>query len=178
MKKILFSLAGLASLIACSDGDLQIETIDFNSVSVQSCDSPVTTSTTLLFKVNESEALILELQTGVLDNGVVGETITTESSVSSQSSLIYRIFSDGITSSYFCDAIPPATPTVLEEIEAQDGLVIIETTANEDNTSFVHTISLSGISFVNEAGERITNLAVDEFGDVTTVIPTETEETN
>lgn len=165
-------------LIACSDGDLQIETIDFNSVSVQSCDNPVTTSTTLLFKINDSEALILELQTGVLDNGVVGETITTESSIPSQSSLTYRIFSDGITSSYFCDAIPPATPVVVQEVEAQDGMVIIQTTANTDSTSFVHTLSLSGISFVNEAGERITNLAVDEFGEVTTAIPAETAATN
>lgn len=164
--------------IACSDGDLQIETIDFNSVTAESCDSPVTTATTLLFKINDEETLILELQTGVLNNGLVGETVTTESTVPGQSSLSYRIFSDGITSSYFCDAIPPATPVVVQEIEAQDGMVIIETVANGDNTSFVHTISLSGISFVNDAGERITNLAVDEFGEVTTAIPVETAESN
>lgn len=179
MKKFLLSLACLVGFVACSDGDLQIETIDFNSVSAESCDSPVTTATTLLFKINDEEALILELQTGVLNNGVVGETVSTESTIPSQSSLTYRIFSDGISSSYFCDDIPPATPVVVEEIEAQDGSVIIETVAL-DTINFTHTISLSGISFVNEAGERITNLAVDEFGEVTTAIPVveETEASN
>lgn len=171
MKKILLFVACLGTIVACSDGDLQIETIDFNSISVESCDSPVTTSTTLLFKIDDDEALILELQSGVLDNGVLGETITTESNLTSQSTLTYRIFSDGITSSYFCDAVPPATPSVIEEIQAQDGTVIIETAANTDNTSFVHTISLSGVTLVNDAGERITNLAIEEFGEVSTAIP-------
>ncbi|MEM9362746.1 MAG: hypothetical protein AAGA43_08930 [Bacteroidota bacterium] len=178
MKKFLLSLACLGGFLSCSDGDLQIETIDFNGVSAESCDSPITTSTTLLFKINDDEALILALQAGVLGNGVVGDTVTTESSISSQSTLTYRIFSDGITSSYFCDDVPPANPVVVEEIEAQDGSVIIETIAM-DTINFTHTLSLSGISFVNEAGERITNLAVDEFGEVTTAIPVEeTAESN
>lgn len=171
MKKFLLFILCLGYFVSCSDGDLQIETIDFDSVSAQSCDSPVTTSTTLLFKINDDESLILDLQSGVLNNGVVGETVTTESAISSQSTLTFRIFSDGITSSYFCDDIPPATPVVIEEIEAQEGMVIIETTADAGATNFVHTISLSGISFVNAAGERITNLTVDQFGEVTTAIP-------
>ena len=171
MKKFLLSILCLGWLMSCSDGDLQIEIIDFNDVSAQSCDSPVTTSTTLLFKINDDEALILDLQSGVLDNGVVGETITTNSTFPSQSSLTYRIFSDGITTNYFCDDIPPATPVVVEEIEAPEGMVIVETVANADGTNFVHTISLSGVSFVNDAGERISNLAVDEFGTVETAIP-------
>ncbi len=174
MKKIILPLVCFVWILGCSDGDLQIETIDFDSVSAQSCDSPVTTSTTLLFKINDDEALILELQSGVLNNGVVGETVSTESSLPTQSSLTYRIFSDGITTSYFCDDVPPATPLVVEEIEAQDGMVIIDTTADAEGTNFVHTISLSGVSFVNEAGERITNLAVDQFGEVSTAVPTET----
>ncbi|WP_435622943.1 hypothetical protein [Flagellimonas sp.] len=171
MKKILFPVLCLGWLMSCSDGDLQIEIIDFNDVSAQSCDSPVTTSTTLLFKINDDEALILDLQSGVLDNGVVGETVTTNSTIPSQSALTYRIFSDGITSSYFCDDIPPATPVVVEEIEAPEGMVIIETVADADGTNFVHTISLSNVTFVNDAGERISNLAVDEFGEVTTAVP-------
>ena len=55
---------------------------------------------------------------------------------------------------------------------AEDGLVIIETMlAENDSTLFAHNISLSGISFVTGNGERITNLAINEFGEVTTNVP-------
>jgi len=35
----------------------------------------------------------------------------------------------------------------------------------------VHTITLNEISFITERGERITNLSVSTFGEVTTAIP-------
>ncbi|MEP5913323.1 MAG: hypothetical protein ABJ277_07610, partial [Flavobacteriaceae bacterium] len=158
-------------VFSCGDGDLQIETIDFDDISIQYCDDPVADSNNILFKINESEALILNLQSGALNNGVVGETITTESAVSSESTITYRIFSDDVSSDYFCTDIPLASPTVVEEVEAEDGTVFIETISDTDATNYVHTITLSGISFVNTTGERITNLTIDDFGEVTTVIP-------
>ena len=73
---------------------------------------------------------------------------------------------------YFCSDIPPAQPTVIDEVEAEDGSVIIETIVDPDDaSSFLHTISLSGISFVTDSGERITNIAISEFGEVTTNVP-------
>ena len=171
MGKYFFFALCAGMLLSCSDGDLQIETIDFDSVAIQYCTAPVTNAKNIMFKINEDEALILELQSGVLNKGVVGETITTESTVPGQSQVTYRIFSDDVTTNYFCDAIPTTEPTVVDEIEAEDGMVIVETTANEDNTEFVHTIRLSGISFVTDTGERITDLTISEYGEVTTAIP-------
>ncbi len=170
MRKFFLPCLLLCALISCSDGDLQIESIDFDSVTAQFCTDPQADSDNILFKINDDEALILDLQSGVLNNGVLNETITTESTVPSQSKITYRIFSDNVSTAYFCDEIPPVTPTVIEEIEAEDGSVIIETVSEADGTNFVHTIRLSGVSFVNSAGERITNLTIDEFGEVTTVI--------
>ncbi|RIV69830.1 hypothetical protein [Flagellimonas aequoris] len=169
-KYFFLALCSLA-LFACSDGDLQIETIDFDSVSLQYCTAPATTSKNILFKINDNEALILELQSGVLNKGVVGDTIVTESTVPSQSQVTYRIFSDGVSKNYFCDDIPTVDPVVVDEVEAQDGMVIIETYADTEGTNFVHNISLSGISFVTGSGERITNLNISAFGEVTTAIP-------
>lgn len=172
MRKFILSILTLGLLFSCSDGDLQIETIDFDSVSIQFCSAPVSNAKNLMFKINESEALILELQSGVLNNGVVGETITTESTVPSQSQVTYRIFSDAVDNDYFCDDIPVVDPTVIDEVIAEDGMVIIETAVDpDDQTVFIHTISLSGISFVTGNGERITNLAINEFGEVTTTVP-------
>ncbi|WP_136467258.1 hypothetical protein [Flagellimonas onchidii] len=172
MRKFFLPFVILIGLLSsCSDGDLQVEIIDFNSVTLQTCSDPSPSSSNVLFKINDTEALILDLQSGVLNNGEVGETITTTSTVPSQSTLTYRNFSDNVTNNYFCDDIPPATPTVSQEIKAQDGIVTIVTVANEEGTSFVHTITLSGISFVADNGERVTNLTIDEFGEVTTAVP-------
>ena len=127
--------------------------------------------TEILFKINGDEALILTLQTGVLQNGIIGDTtVTTESSIPGQSKLVYRIFSDNVSKNYFCDEIPPVTPVVTEEIDAEDGLVIIETTVNADSTAFDHVIKLSEVSLVNEAGERITDLTISDFGEISTPI--------
>ncbi|WP_222984640.1 hypothetical protein [Flagellimonas meishanensis] len=171
MVKFLKAVPIFCLAMSCGDGDLQIETIDFDSASVQFCDAPQAEGTNLLFKLNASESLILELQSGVLNKGIVGEVITTESTVPGQSKLTYRIFDANVSTNYFCDELPPVSPLVLDEIEAQDGLVIIETRANEGSTNFVHTISLSGVTFVTESGERITNLSINEFGEVTTAVP-------
>ena len=148
----------------CSDGDLEIETIDFDSVSIEQCGT-VTTDTRIFFKRNGSEALILNLQNGLLSNEASTEVI--ESSIPGQSSLTYRIFSDNVNSGYFCDAFPPATPIVVEEIEAEDGQVLI-TTVEIDSVTFEHTIQLQGISLVNDQGERITDLTISDFGSITT----------
>ena len=172
MRKFILSVFVLGTFFSCSDGDLQIETIDFDSVSLQYCTNPVRNAKNLMFKINESEALILELQSGALNNGVIGDTIITESTVPNQSQITYRVFSDGVDNDYFCGDIPTVEPTVVQEVVAEDGLVIIETMlAENDSTLFAHNISLSGISFVTGNGERITNLAINEFGEVTTNVP-------
>lgn len=171
MRKSFFWILCAGMFFSCSDGDLQIETIDFDSAAIQFCTAPQTNAKNILFKINESEALILELQSGVLNNGVSGETVITESTVPGQSQVTYRVFSDNVTKNYFCDDIPTVEPIVVDEVEAEDGLVIIETVADAEGANFVHTISLSGISFVTESGERITNLSISEFGSVTTAIP-------
>ncbi|MCO5723971.1 hypothetical protein [Robiginitalea marina] len=165
MKKRFFLLL-LPGLWACSAGVLEIDTIDFNQESIQVCGNP-STATEVLFKLKGPETLILELQPGLLLNEASSDTLT--SAVPGQSQLIYRLLSDQATTGYFCDPIPPVSPTVVEEILAADGTVQVFTTRNpSDTTQFEHTIRLKGISFVNDSGERLTNLEVDEFGTLVT----------
>ena len=165
--KNLIILCFVTLFYSCNDGDLQIETIDFDSVDISTCESTVTTSSTIFFKINSKEALILELQSGVLKNEVSDGAIT--SLVPSQSILTYRVFSDNVTSNYFCDAIPTTTPSVLEEVEAEDGEVLITTILSEGTTdTFEHTIQLSGITFITSTDQRITDLQINDFGTITT----------
>ncbi|MEM9000512.1 MAG: hypothetical protein AAGB24_09630 [Bacteroidota bacterium] len=163
MKKLLFLIVLLGAW-SCSDGDLQIETIDFDDISIQQCGS-VSTSTTLFFKIDSDETLILDLQNGLLDNEATTDTI--RSTIPNQSQLTYRIFSDNVSSNYFCDEIPPSTPIVVEEIEAIDGEILI-TTVEIDSVTYDHTILLNEVSLINSLGERITDLSISDFGTITT----------
>lgn len=166
MKKLIF-FVGFICFFSCNDGDLQIETVDFDSITtVQSCGDVSVSAANVLFKINGDEALIVELPSGLLKNEVT--TTDIESTVPSGTTITYRIFSDNVTTAYFCSAIPALTPSVIEEIEAQTGTIFITTLAGEGDT-FEHTIRLSEISFVNESGNtRITDQQINEFGTVTT----------
>ncbi len=173
MKKLIL-LLGVLLFHSCDDGDLQIETLDFDSVAVQFCTDPIDpTLSNVFFKINGDEALILTLQANALNNGVVGtDTIPTAINLSTQTQLVYRIFSDNVDTAYFCDAIPPTEPVVTEEIVAESGQIIINSVLSEDGTMFVHTIQLSGIILVNSIGESITDLTINDFGEVMTPVPT------
>jgi hypothetical protein len=161
-RTILFVFLGL--LLSCDDGDLQVETINFDDSAIDFCGT-ATTGTTIFFKINGDESLILTLQSGLLKNAATTDTIV--STVPAQSKLSYRIFSGTVAKGYFCDALPPTEPVVMDEITAGDGEVLI-TTAMTDSVTFAHTIRLRGISFVNESGARVTDLRVNNFGVVTT----------
>jgi hypothetical protein len=165
VKQRLLSILLLLSL-GCSDGDLQIQTIDFDQQTMEFCGS-ADTDIELFFKINENETLILNLQSGLLQNEASTDTVL--SNIPGQSQLIYRTFSDNVGTSYFCDPFPPSEPVVVEEINAGSGNVRIFTSQNaNDTTLYDHNIRLAGVSFVNEAGERITNLTVDNFGTLQT----------
>ena len=166
MKKLFLSLI-LCISFSCDDGDLTIETIDFDDASIMFCETSTTINSTLFFKLNSTEALILELQSGVLKNEASQDTIT--SGVPGQSQVTYRSFTGTIGKDYFCDAFPPLDPLVTQELDAQGGSVKIFTTQSvTDSTVFEHNIKLSAISLVNEKGERITDLRINNFGTITT----------
>lgn len=164
MKKIL-ALCLIFSMTACDDGDLQIEVLDFDESAIQFCET-ISLDTRIFFKIDDDEALILNLQSGLLKNEVSDGTIT--STVPGQSKITYRIFNDNVSKDYFCNEIPLAEPAVIDEIEAEGGEVLITTILAEDGESYEHTFELSGISLVTKNGSRITDLRINDFGTVTT----------
>ncbi|MBT8222403.1 MAG: hypothetical protein KJN96_04460 [Eudoraea sp.] len=166
MKRFLLLLL-LFSFYSCSDGELQIDVIDFDDVAIQFCESETTLNSTVFFKISGSEALILELQSGLLKNEIATDTI--RSAVPSQSNIIYRLFTETVSKDYFCADIPPITPTVVDEVLAEAGEVLITTIQSDtDTTQFVHSLILKDITLVNEQGERITNTQIEDFGTITT----------
>jgi len=166
MKRLLL-LFLLLNFYSCSDGELQIDVIDFDDVSVQFCETETTINSTVFFKISGDEALILELQSGLLKNETSTDTI--RSTVPSQSSIIYRLFTETVTKDYFCADIPPVTPSVVDEVLAEAGEVLITTLQSDtDTTLYEHSIILKDITLVNDQGERITNTQIEDFGTITT----------
>jgi len=168
MKKFLI-LFIFPLLFGCDDGDLQIETLDFNSVAtIQTCATVAVASQNILFKLNDEQALILDLPANTLKNEV--GTIQIEFTDATATNLIYRFFSDTATNAYFCDDIPPVSPTVVDEIIASQGTLQITTVASgtEEAPTFDHTIEIVTVTLNTNEGQRITDLTINEFGTITT----------
>lgn len=169
MKKFLF-YGFLMLFISCDDGDLQIETLDFDSVTIQNCDAITVDIANVLFKLNATEALILELPAGSIKNEVSEGVKEYSVGSSGPTKVSYRTFSDTVSNNYFCSNIPLTTPNVVEEIIAQGGSLFITTVLNADGVTYEHTIELSSISLVTSNDTRITDLSINNFGTVTTIL--------
>lgn len=169
MKKLLLTLFTI-TLFSCDDGDLQIETIDFDSITtINTCETIEITTSNVLFKINDTEALVLELPANLLVNEVSADAIQSIIGASGPSKLTYRTFSDAVSTNYFCSSIPLTTPTVSEEIVAANGIVKI-TTVSADNITYTHTITLDDVTFEKSDNSRITDLSISLFGTITTEI--------
>ncbi|MGB5822366.1 MAG: hypothetical protein WBG90_22980 [Saonia sp.] len=176
MKKISFFLS-LCLFFSCDDGNLQIETIDFDSVSIQSCDSSIDLETVLFFKIDEDEALILDLQGDLLEN-ITSETNAITSDIPGESQLTYRFFSDNVSNTYFCSDIPPVAPTVIDEIEAEGGTITINSKVSSLGSAtknYVHEVEIINLTLVNSLDERLTDAAGFDYGDITTTTSASTE---
>ena len=164
IRKLFLAVPLLSLFFSCSDGDITIQNISFNEIGIESCTQ--STATTLLFKINDTESLALQLPEGLLRNSVSEQTL--QSSIPNQTTLNYRIFSEGISASYYCSVLPEIGANVIKDAHATAGTVFINTSLSEDGNSFKHEIQLSGVSFIDQDGKRITDVNLNDFGVFTT----------
>lgn len=154
MKKIGITMFFLCMLLACSDGDLEVENISFNNTDVLSC----TTDTTavFLFKYASNQAMILTIPTG----SITQQIGTVTGTIPNEYNLYYRSFNNTVSTSYFCSTYPPSSPLVVSEVVATGGNVKIETIlVNDENTGtflrYDHLITISDLVIVNSQGQKI-----------------------
>ncbi|MGS2740108.1 hypothetical protein [Sinomicrobium sp. M5D2P17] len=167
MKSTFFGiLPAIVFLAGCNDGDLEIERVDFSESSITGCDNFEDTG--LLFKIAENEALLLQLESDFLRNRITADSI--ESDIPGSSQLYYRFFDDAVTNDYFCNTVPPSTPTVQQEVVATGGIIRALSTPKSDGTGFNHGIVIHGAVLVNDAGERVIENRF-ALGTYTTSIP-------
>lgn len=142
---------------SCDDGDLILETIDFDDVDTQSC-----SNSNILYKLNDKEALLLEIDKSIFQNEPtpVGKPI--EISIGSSNRVFYRFYDGIVESDNICETIPPATPYVIDQWTAKEGGIIqIFTTATKTTnattnatriTGYNHNIVFKNITFLKKNG--------------------------
>jgi hypothetical protein len=146
MKKLLILFLAF-TLNACNDGDFDVPVFEFTE-KVNVCGDFVL----YIASTNSTEVLVLTLPSTAL-----GETSTVSLPISSTVTATYRIFDKGITSTYFCQDIPPIEPKIVKELKADGGTINITATeilANGVVTGYSYEITISKLSF-NDGKERI-----------------------
>ncbi|MFT5864190.1 MAG: hypothetical protein ACI828_002864 [Flavobacteriales bacterium] len=157
MKKILVILTALL-IWSCDDGDIIVTSFDFDEQTLQTC----TDFDFVYFKINpdNNETLALQFSTTLPFQTEEGSR---EISLSSSNQITYRRFNRDITASYFCNAIPPTQPTVVEEFTSNVGDITLVTVGTLDDEDGIPAELEAGM---DTDGDGIENdLDFDDDGD-------------
>ena len=171
MKRV-FSLLVLVLLLnGCDDGNLTLETIDFEDAKTQNC-----TDNDIIYKLKETEALLLEIpKTSFVNNPTVPGTPTVINIDNTTNRVVYRFYNGTVTTDNICNTIPPPTPYVNDQWEAISGKIEITTTTitqagsiagSTEITGYNHHIVFKNITFDKGDGTQVYETFV--FGDYTT----------
>ncbi|MGB5384931.1 MAG: hypothetical protein WBN19_13825 [Lutimonas sp.] len=145
MKKLVFLTIMALSFLACDDGDIDQSSFEF-AEKVNVCGEYT------LYRLSENgarEALIITLTEAQIKNSVepvapVNVTLTGPYTVTD------RVFADEVTSSYFCQVIPPTEPKVKKDWRGVSGSILVQNNAvyGTDGTTIVgyeHIIVLNDV---------------------------------
>jgi hypothetical protein len=145
MKRIILVFGLLLSVLACKDGVIEVPEFTFEAT-VYTCD----TYTLHRRNGDNTKALVLTLQATDLPSVAGTSTLS-----SSGRTVLYRVFDGAIASSYFCSAVPPASPQVVEEWEGTAFSITIVTAEDTSTspTSYHHAITLNDL-LLSRASEQ------------------------
>lgn len=122
MKKLFVLVASVFLLQSCDDGDITLESFNFNPESVQKC-----LDNNLIYNINRNELLLLNIPESSFPTEETPDGSPEIIIIDSNDQIIYRIYSGNVTSTSICNLIPPATPIVEQEWNATGGTIEITT---------------------------------------------------
>ncbi|MCK5814983.1 MAG: hypothetical protein KAH07_03465 [Flavobacteriaceae bacterium] len=120
------------SLWSCDDGDLDIPAFEFEE-EVYNCD--VKNNSYTLFRLGVAEGIIVTLPADIFKPEV---TTTPIEVLITAENVVYRIFNSTVSPSYFCNDIPPTTPTIKSNWTGTPGAsnkILIESIEEFDNSN-------------------------------------------
>lgn len=160
MKKYIWALIAGLVLSSCDDGDVIVTSFDFEETALQECGGP---GNYVFFKINANSQESISLLIGTQDSIYTQDGTRSFSIDGTANQLNYRTFDVAPTASYFCNSIPPTTPTVLQDYSANDGTATLEiTVTRDDNDGVVEDIE----STLDTDGDTLLNFFdFDDDGD-------------
>jgi hypothetical protein len=176
MKKYASLLLFALLLNGCDDGDLTVETFNFDdpSIKIENC----TDTYELLYKLKSQESLLLQMPEGTLKNQATADGAPQTFDINTSNyRLVYRTYDGAVAKANICDAIRPSFPSVTDEWYAKSGTIIIKTYPNYNPgpiegstriTGYTHNISFKNLTYSKPAGEQVGPEFV--FGDFITTV--------
>lgn len=171
MKRFLGIMVLTFALNSCDDGDLSLETINFEDVAIQSC-----TKNDIIYKLKEKEALLFEIPKKYFKNEPTAPDAPTIFDIDNSTyRVIYRFYNGIVAADNICNTIPPALPTATDEWIATSGKIQIITTAVKTTnttenstriTGYNHNIVFKNITFAKNSGTQV--YETFPFGDYVT----------
>ena len=171
MKRVFSLLIFVLLLNGCDDGDLTLETIDFEDAETKSC-----SDNNIIYKLKENEALLLEIPKTTFENEPTDpESPTVIDIDNSTNRVVYRFYNGTVAEDNICNTIPPATPYVSDQWTASSGKIEIATTTKTIPgtiagstviTGYNHRIVFKNITFAKTNGTQVYETFV--FGDYIT----------
>jgi hypothetical protein len=172
MKKILGLLILMLTLNGCDDGNVKIETINFDTAAIVSCGD-------FFYKLKSNEALFIKIPAAAnaFENKITPLNAPRIITIGDDVSLTYRAYNGTVTSANICTLPQPISPVVIEEWVATAGRIEITATtllSTPDAATgatrilkYNHNIVIKDLKFLKSNGETIT---YEEFpyGDYTT----------
>jgi hypothetical protein len=124
MKRI-FSLLVLVFLLnGCDDGNLTIQTIDFEDAKPQSCKT-----NSVIYNLKENEALLLQIPDTSFVNEPTAEGKPKVIDIDDKTyRVVYRFYDGKVTTDNICNTIPPIKPVPTDQKTASSGKIDITTT--------------------------------------------------
>ena len=157
MKRFIGILCCAIAFSACDDGDLIVDTIDFDEVATSTCGE----ANNLLFKLKDGESLILNVPEDTFKEDATDANDPIKLEINSTNQVVYNFYDGKVTSNKICDLIPPASPNIKTQWNASSGVIQITTEVvkklNEtDNstriTGYKNNIVFTDITFTKGDG--------------------------
>jgi len=157
MKKIIGLLALILMLNGCNDGELTIDTIDFDDIKASSCGE-------LIYKLKDNEALFMNIPAtkNAFTNDETPENEPREIAIEGDVVVKYRFYNGTVSSDNICIVAGPITPTATNEWTATSGTIQITTkatyttpnpeTGQKKITGYTHSIVFKNIVFTKIDG--------------------------
>lgn len=171
MKRVFSLLFFVLLLNGCDDGDLTLETIDFEDAQTQSC-----STNNIIYKLKQSESLLLEIPKTTFVNEPTDPSSPIVLNIDNTNNrVIYRFYDGTVSAENICNTIPPAKPFITDQWVATSGKIEITTTTitaegsipgSTKITGYNHRIVFKNITFAKTNGTQVYETFV--FGDYIT----------